>query len=67
MQDVVLVGVAIGFFVLAALFVRACASIIGEPTRRDGRPVSVDNAIGLVLAVAALGYLVYALLYPERL
>ena len=29
--------------------------------------MSVDNAIGLVLAVAALGYLVYALLYPERL
>ena len=29
--------------------------------------VSAGNAIGLVLAVALLGYLVYALLAPERL
>jgi K+-transporting ATPase KdpF subunit len=29
--------------------------------------VSVENAIGLVLAVAMLAYLVYALLFPERL
>jgi K+-transporting ATPase KdpF subunit len=29
--------------------------------------VSVENAIGLALAVALLAYLVYALLAPERL
>jgi K+-transporting ATPase KdpF subunit len=29
--------------------------------------VSVENAIGLVLAVALFAYLVYALLAPERL
>jgi K+-transporting ATPase KdpF subunit len=29
--------------------------------------VSVENVIGLVVAVALLGYLVYALLAPERL
>ena len=29
--------------------------------------MSLDNALGLILAVAALGYLVYALLHPERL
>jgi len=29
--------------------------------------VSVENAIGLVLAVALLAYLVYVLLAPERL
>jgi K+-transporting ATPase KdpF subunit len=29
--------------------------------------MSVDNVIGLVLAVAILGYLLYALLFPERL
>jgi K+-transporting ATPase KdpF subunit len=29
--------------------------------------VSVENAIGLVLAVALLVYLVYALLAPEKL
>jgi K+-transporting ATPase KdpF subunit len=29
--------------------------------------MSVENVIGLVVAVALLGYLVYALLAPERL
>jgi K+-transporting ATPase KdpF subunit len=29
--------------------------------------VSIENAIGLVLALALLAYLVYALLAPERL
>jgi K+-transporting ATPase KdpF subunit len=29
--------------------------------------VSLENVIALVLAVALLGYLVYALLAPERL
>jgi K+-transporting ATPase KdpF subunit len=29
--------------------------------------VSLENAIGLFLAVAVLGYLVYALLAPEKL
>jgi K+-transporting ATPase KdpF subunit len=29
--------------------------------------MSVDNVIGLILAVAILGYLVFALLSPEKL
>jgi K+-transporting ATPase KdpF subunit len=29
--------------------------------------VSLENAIGLVLAIVVLGYLIYALVYPERL
>jgi K+-transporting ATPase KdpF subunit len=29
--------------------------------------MSLENAVGLVLALAALGYLVLALIYPERL
>jgi K+-transporting ATPase KdpF subunit len=29
--------------------------------------VTVDNAVGLVLAVAVLAYLVYALFAPEKL
>jgi K+-transporting ATPase KdpF subunit len=29
--------------------------------------VTVEDALGLVLAVLALGYLVFALLFPERL
>jgi hypothetical protein len=31
MQDILFLGVAVGFFVLAALFVRACAVIVGAP------------------------------------
>jgi K+-transporting ATPase KdpF subunit len=29
--------------------------------------VSAENAIGLILAILVLGYLIYALVYPERL
>ncbi len=29
--------------------------------------MSLENAIGLVLAILVLGYLIYALVYPERL
>jgi K+-transporting ATPase KdpF subunit len=29
--------------------------------------VTADNAIGLILAIAVLAYLVYALLAPEKL
>ena len=29
--------------------------------------MSFENALGLVLAVAVLGYLLFALIYPERL
>jgi K+-transporting ATPase KdpF subunit len=29
--------------------------------------MSVDNVIGLILAAAILGYLVFALLFPEKL
>ena len=29
--------------------------------------MSLENAVGLVLAVLVLGYLIFALIYPERL
>jgi len=29
--------------------------------------VSLENAIGLALPILVLGYLIYALVYPERL
>ena len=29
--------------------------------------MTLENVIGLILSVVALGYLVFALLYPERL
>jgi K+-transporting ATPase KdpF subunit len=28
--------------------------------------MSLENAVGLVLAVLVLGYLIFALVYPER-
>lgn len=29
--------------------------------------MSLENAVGLVLAILVLGYLIFALIYPERL
>jgi K+-transporting ATPase KdpF subunit len=29
--------------------------------------VSLENAVGLVIAVLVLGFLIFALIYPERL
>jgi K+-transporting ATPase KdpF subunit len=29
--------------------------------------MSLENAVGLVLAVLVLGYLIFALIYPERI
>ena len=28
--------------------------------------MSLENAVGLILAVLVLGYLIFALIYPER-
>ncbi len=66
MRDIVFVLVVVGFFLLTALFVRICEAIVG-PAARAGRRMSLENAVGLVLAVLVLGYLIFALVYPERL
>jgi hypothetical protein len=29
--------------------------------------MSLENAVGLILAIVVLGYLIFALVYPERL
>ena len=67
--DLIFFLVFLGFFVLAVLFVRACELVVGArpAVAEDRRAVSIENAIGLVLAVALLAYLLYALLAPERL
>jgi K+-transporting ATPase KdpF subunit len=39
---------------------------LSAPTQRSAE-LDVENAIGLILAVAVFVYLVYALLAPERL
>ena len=71
MRDIVFVAVVIAFFLLAALFVRVCEAIVGpmddQLMDEAGGRMSVENAVGLVLAVLVLGYLIVALIYPERL
>ena len=69
MQDILYVAGTIGFFALMLAFVVGCDRIIGAddaPERRGG-PMSLDDLICLVVAVAVTGYLVLALLAPERL
>ena len=80
--DVLLLAILVAFFALAVLFVRACERIIGpdleaaapaidQPTPKrssDGaRMTGVESVIGLVLSVLVAAYLVYALLFPEKL
>ena len=38
MRDLVFVLLAVGFFALALLFVRACERIVGEPAPLEERP-----------------------------
>ena len=63
MRDIVFIAVVVGFFALAVLFVKACESILEQ----ERRLVGWQNAVGLVLSIAVLAYLVYALLAPEKL
>ena len=72
MRDVLFPLVLIVFFALASLLVRGCERLIAETgehraAARRRSIVSAGDIIGLALAVAALVYLVWALLYPERL
>ena len=57
----------VAFFALATLFVAACERIVGRAPLDEQEPMSFEDALGLVLAVAVLAYLVYALLVPEKL
>ena len=71
MRDLVFLAVIVGFFALAALVVAACDRIVGpDPADLDhpgkARPMTVDNVIGLVLALLTAAYLVAALIAPER-
>ena len=77
MADLLFVAVIIAFFAVCLLLVKACDRIIGpddgqldEDTttpREEVAPMSVDNVIGLVLALLIAGYLVVALVFPEKL
>lgn len=78
MSDLIYLAVIVGFFALAF---RAPAGLrahhrprhhrrrhpgAARGRARGGVLVSFDNIVGLVLAVAILGYLVVALVFPER-
>ena len=77
--DLIFIALIVAFFAVGAAYVRGCARIIGGRPDRNGRPtritrgtcasavVTADNVIGLVLAVLLTGYLVVALLFPEKL
>ncbi len=80
MNDFAFVAIIIAFFVLAAGLVRICERIIGPDVREmesaaeddamkrgDAGMTRWDNAIGLVLAVLVIAYLLYALIAPEKL
>ena len=68
-RDLVFLVVVIAFFALATVFVAGCELLVGRrvAARRGAAVVSAANVIGLVLAVAVLVYLFYALLAPEKL
>ncbi len=66
MRDAIFLGLVIVFFALATVFVATCERIVGQASA-GRRALSFEDALGLVLAVAVLAYLVYALLAPEKL
>ena len=82
MADVLVIAVLVAFFALAVVFVRACERIIGpdleaeapvdqtvpelpNPTAR--RMTGIESIVGLALSLLVTVYLVYALLFPEKL
>jgi hypothetical protein len=44
MSDILLVAVVIGFFALAALYVRGCELLVGRPDPGRATPASTDDA-----------------------
>ena len=78
MTDIILVAVLVAFFALSVLFVRACERIIGPDLEADARRrrrrrapgrgmTGAESVIGLALSALVAAYLVYALLFPEKL
>ena len=66
MTDLVLVLVVIRSSQSATLFVAGCGASSASARKRSAE-MGAENAIGLILAVVVLAYLVYALLAPEKL
>ncbi len=80
MGDVLMVAFMFAAFALAWLLVKVCDRIIGpaeltvvdggfdEDERDRGRGLMpYDNAVALIISILVAGYLVYALVAPEKL
>ena len=62
MRDLVYIALTVGFFAVAGLLVAACDRIVGPD-----EPVTFDNiARCSIVAVLWRGYLIAALVAPER-
>ena len=75
-NDFAFIVLTIVFFVLAGLLTVACDRIIGpdpvydvedETTEEQVAGMSYDNALGLSPRSSSTAYLVYALVFPEKL
>ena len=71
MADLAFIVTILVFFALCTAFIRGLDRIVrshgrGGVEARGAGAVSWDNIIGLVLAVLLAGYLVVALLFPEK-
>ena len=64
MLDVLFIAAVVAFFAVTGLYVRGCARIVAHS---GGRAMTVGDCLLILLVVALLVYLVYALLAPERL
>jgi K+-transporting ATPase KdpF subunit len=60
MMDVLMIGIALGFFALAIAYAHA----IGE--RWGGWAMVFDYSLAALVALGLLGYLIFALLHPQR-
>ncbi len=60
MRDLVYIALTVGFFVVAGLLVAACDRIVGPDV------MAFDNVAGLIASILVAGYLIAALVVPER-
>ncbi len=67
MSDLLFLLLVLAGFAVLRLAVAGLDRLVGHAESPEERRVSVGDVVGLVLAVAVLGYLVVALLFPERL
>ena len=67
MRDLLFIATVVAFFALGRAPGHGLRADTRAHRRRERRTMSWENAVGLIVSVAVLVYLVYALLFPERL